>query len=263
MATNAGPGQPKPAGPEVFLRVAFVEMLFALAASQVAINAADLQSVTASLSEKMPAIFHLTLGLNLIAVSWVGWQTSVARNMPVKEEVKYWFSFAYLGLSLDVLLVILYFIVVRNVEIRQANGDFKLSHATAVPESFWILVVFLVYAAWDIVGDVLESAPGFWTAFKLALVCVPASLVCALLCFLVYLAATQRLEFAQVLYLDGALLCVVFLFRNLKVFEEPWARRLGVAGRKPFQEPRETSKYDCWLCVVLLAAYLVCMFGAF
>ncbi len=179
MAAIAGAGQPNPAAQERFLRVLFVEMLFALAASQVAIKAADLQSVAASLCEKMPAILHLTLGLSLIALSWVGWQRSVERSMPEKEEVKYWFSYAFVGLNFDVLLVTLYFIVVRNVEIKETNDIFKLSDASAVPESFWILIVFVAYAIWDFVGDVLESAPDFLTAFKLAVVCVSASLVCA------------------------------------------------------------------------------------
>ena len=263
MAANARAGQPKPTAQELFLRLAFVEMLFALAASQVAIKAADLQGVTASLCEKMPAILHLVLGLSLIALSWVGWQKSVERNEPVKEKVKYWFSLAFLGLILDVFLVTLYFIVVRNVEIRETNGIFELSDASAVPESYWIIIVFLVYAAWDILGDVLESAPDIWTAIKLAVVCVPASLVCAVLSYVVYLAATQRLECAQVLYLDGALLCVVFLFRNLKVIEEPLAQWFKVTDSKPFKKPRERSKCDPWLCGILFVAYLVCMVGAF
>ncbi len=56
---------------------------------------------------------------------------------------------------------------------------------------------------------------------------------------------------------------MVFLFRSLKVFEEPWAKRLSVDDEKPFNKERDGSKYDCRLCVILAAAYVVCMFGAF
>jgi hypothetical protein len=82
-------------------------MLFALAVSEVAIHAADLVSASGNLSDKLPALTHLVVGLVLIAASWVGWRRSVSPGM--KERVEYVFSLPFIGLLLDVLLVILYF----------------------------------------------------------------------------------------------------------------------------------------------------------
>lgn len=116
------------------LRYAFVEMLFALAVSQVAIHAADLVGIQSSLLEKLPGFAHLTLGLIVIAASWVGWRQSQSPGM--KEQIRSLFSVRFVGLLIDVLLVILYFILVRSVEIEQKSGATVHTSASALPESF-------------------------------------------------------------------------------------------------------------------------------
>jgi amino acid transporter len=113
MANVVEPNQPETdeAGEDV-LRSAFVEMLFALAASQVAIHAADLVGVDVPWQTKLPAFAHLGVGFVLIVASWLGWRQSVAPGM--KERVRYPFSVPFIGLLVDVLLVILYFIIILS-----------------------------------------------------------------------------------------------------------------------------------------------------
>ena len=67
------------------------------------------------------------------------------------------FSIPFLGLLLDVFLVILYFIIVKLVEMEQKDGRVVLAAPTAKPEASWLCVVFITYALWDILADVLSE----------------------------------------------------------------------------------------------------------
>ena len=75
---------------EGHLREAFVEMLFALAVAQVGINAADLAEFEAPWQSKLPALAHLTVGLMLIAASWLGWKLSASwrKRQMLKQKQK-------------------------------------------------------------------------------------------------------------------------------------------------------------------------------
>jgi len=189
---------------EDLLRSAFVEMLFALAVSQVAIHAADLVNVDALWQDKMPAFAHLVVGLILIAASWLGWRQSASPGMK-EDRVQYLFSLSFCGLLLDVLLVILYFIIVRNVEIEQKGGESTLGPATAAPEALWLCVVFGVYAFWDLLADVFSpgcipktSFPRMaWKALRLAFASMFTSVVCLVLCTLVYVVANKRTRYPK------------------------------------------------------------------
>ncbi len=260
---------------EDVLRFAFVEMMFALAVGQVAIHAADVLSITASLWDKTPALFHLGVGLVLIAASWVGWRQSVSPGIK-EEKVKYVISIAFVGLLIDVLLVILYFILVRNVEIEQRGGNPSLTAATAAPESFWLFVVFVVYAIWDLVADVFS--PGcippqrsrknrrknsrirkLLKVPRAMFVSAYTSVVCGVLSYMVYGDATTRKEAWAVLFLDGALVCVILLFRVLKASENIMAQHLKVTDCKAFKTPRETKGSELWWGIALFVLYIVCL----
>ena len=259
---------------EDVLRLNFVEMLFALAVGQVAINAADVVSITAALSAKAPALAHLGVGLILISASWVGWRQSKSPGM--KDKVKYLFSLAFLGLLLDVILVIIYFIVVRHVEIDQINGVPSLTEPTAVPEALGLCVVFGVYAFWDLVADVLspgcipkwtygEGKPRGWRLWKTVraiIVSMIASLICLSLSYLVYSVAATRREISQVVLLDGALVVLILFFRVVKAIENPLSEWLRVKDCKAFQQPREIQKGTPYLGVVLAALYFACVIFA-
>jgi len=214
------------------LRWTFVEMLFALAVSQVAIYVADIISLGDPLVNKVPAFAHLTVAFGLIATSWLGWRRS--RSPGMLESLKYVFSWRFLALLSDVLLVVVYFIIARGVEIEQTGGEIRLAEtASAKPESFWLCVVFGVYAMWDLATDVLSPgciplAPWrLWTGIKAAFVSMCASVFCLVLALIVAFSfATTTAGWHEVLFLDGALLCVILLFRELKAIENPLAKGL-------------------------------------
>ena len=131
------------------LRFTFVEMLFALAVSQVAMSAADLAGLAKS-SAELPSLAHLVLCLFVIATSWVGWRRS--QSPGAKPPIASIFSIRFGELLLDVLLVIFYFILVKSIEIEQVLGNPKLSAPSANPEALWISLIFVVYVAWDLIG---------------------------------------------------------------------------------------------------------------
>src|SRR5262249_10854177 len=133
------------------LRFTFVEMLFALAVGQVAIRVSDVVVHSASTSAAA-ALAHLFLGLMLIATSWFGWKQSELRTP--RHEVERLISMQTLCLLLDVLLVILYFVLVEQVDVATSPTAIGSSMPSAHPESVTLVVVFSVYVLWDLLTDV-------------------------------------------------------------------------------------------------------------
>lgn len=224
-----------PAAEGAVLRISFVEMLFALAAGQVGIHAAELVAMEGS--ARIAGVFHLILGLVVVAASWFGWQRSAVRSS--RQEVERLFSMPFMGLLLDVGLVIIYFILIEQVDITKAPNDVAVISPSARPEALWLLVVFVVYVIWDVVTDVLSpgSIPALPTGrqrisvfLRAVIACTLCSTACALLSALVLLAARDNPTTWSVVLLDVALLAVVLLFRVLKPFLEPkGAALLGVS----------------------------------
>jgi len=250
------------------LRYAFVEMLFALAVSQVAIHAADLVGIQSSLLEKLPGFAHLTLGLIVIAASWVGWRQSQSPGM--KEQIRSLFSVRFVGLLIDVLLVILYFILVRSVEIEQKSGATVHTSASALPESFWLMAVFVVYALWDLIADVFSAGclPTLsllrllWKGVRVAVVCTASSLLCLALCYVAYRSAQSAVNGIAVALVDAALLTVVLLFRVVKAIENPLSRALGVTDCKAFLTPRTVQGKELPFALFFLGLYGALLFAA-
>jgi len=260
MATREGAPSKAGLGEADPLREAFVEMLFALAVSQVAIYAADLTNVQSDWNSKLPPLVHLGLGLLLIATSWVGWRQSASPGM--KEGIRYVFSRPFVGLLLDVILVILYFIVVRTVEIQERGGEITLSSQSAQPEAGWVGGVFAVYVVWDLLSDVFceEGIPKscFFArlrkGFAAAAVSTFASLMCLIATFGIWMLASTRTEVRQVVFLDLMLGCIILVFRQLKAAENTLAPLMGVTDCKAFATRRPTRGNELWvtLCLVFL-----------
>ncbi len=246
------------------LREAFVEMLFALAVSEIAIHAAEIVSASGSVNQKIPAGMHLTVGLILIATSWVGWRRSVSPGM--RERVNSCFSIPFLGLLLDVFLVILYFIIVKLVEIEQKDGRVILTAPTARPEASWLCVVFMTYALWDILADVLSEGclPRMhsWlhrinTCMSIAVTSTFASLFCLVLAFSAMLIGSKSRSPVGVELLDLSLICIILLFRASKVVEDVMAPFLGVSDCKAFKQKRAIRGNEWVWCVSLLFGFLL------
>ena len=251
------------------LRETFVEMLFALAVAQIAIVSATLVSIDKPLLEKGPAIAHLFVALILISSSWLGWRQS--RSPGMREKIKSVFGWPYVSLLVDVVLVVLYFIIVQAVEVKQSDPP-DLTPPSASPEARWISIVFFVYVIWDLIVDVLapgaipHDRSGIRLVFKYlraSIVSTFASFSSLILIFLVFQLAKQKVSPLQVICLDGSLVFVIFLFRAAKALETPLTRWLKVQDCPAFRKPRLVhtgERYGGWACfvgyIVLMAAVL-------
>jgi len=251
------------------LRVTFVEMLFALATAQVAINTAALVEIATDVEHKLPAGAHLFMALLLIACSWVGWRKSSSPGM--QEKIANVFTPSFVGLLLDVFLVILYFILVQNGEVN-VGPPVSLGAASAKPEALVLLWVFGIYIFWDVIVDVFSpgcapNSPMVLVLFKgifAAIVSALASFLCFVLVALVWWFAGKTSSSHQVIALDIALCATILLFRAAKGLENPFSRWLRVTDWRAFRNPREVSltvKIWGWICfVVYLTAIVVCYF---
>jgi hypothetical protein len=272
MSGNSSPA-PESASDEDVLRTAFIEMLFALAAGQVAVEVFDV--VSAKDNTGIPKYYcyaHLTLALFVIAASWVGWRQSVSPGM--KSKVKRIFSLAFVGLMIDVILVLLYFIVVKAAEIGSQNGEPVLTAPSASPEASWISIVFGVYVIWDLFADVFETdcipsrvnvlskpVEYCWVVGKLMFVSTFASALCLGLClFSLHLA--NSVGGFSVLLVDLMLLAAVIIFRAAKGLEKWLAPALGVEDCKAFEKPREIGNSDVFWGTFMAVAYIAAAFLA-
>jgi hypothetical protein len=241
------------------LRETFVEMLFALAVGQIAVNVAAIVTIPEKFITKLPAFSHSGVALLLIATSWVGWRQSNSPGM--KKLITSVFSMPFIGLLMDVVLVVLYFIVVQKVEVDLSATPPLLKAASVLPEAMGLMWVFGTYALWDLIADVLSEncipkAIRFrlWKMFRAALV----SMFTSLFCFgLVALVAWQGHEASVigVVALDVALAATILLFRSAKGVENLLAPLLRVTDCSAFERPRAVTRAEHCGGVVCLALY--------
>jgi hypothetical protein len=218
--------------PQVRLRFEFVELLFALATAEIAVEFGVLASAHLTLSEAPTAYTHLVLATVLVAASWVGWSQSKAPGNITR--VTGVFSWAFVVLLVDVALVVFYFIIARGVDVATTpSGQVSVS-PSAEKETFWVMVVLLVYLLWDVLTKALIPAPEaqtnfwrrlwgreFWERGWVSVVCAAAGVV-SWLCL--HAAASVR----GIIAADVALLALVLLFRALKQRHWPWSTVCGV-----------------------------------
>lgn len=127
----------------------FVQILFSLAAAEIAKQASDrfLQDYELGrFLDSAPAYFHLLIATVLVTTSWIGWSRSYKKHSYKLDKV---FSINFIRLLLDIALVTLYFILIKSVEIRDDNLDMAPS---AKPEAFFITLIFIIYFIWDVLS---------------------------------------------------------------------------------------------------------------
>lgn len=256
---------PSPPAPDDQMRYSFVEMLFALAISQIAIHAADLASTTGTTWQMLPATAHLILSFTVIITSWVGWRNSQAPG--IKRQIQSIFSKRMVGLIVDVALVIIYFILVRSVEIQQQNGATVFSQPSSHPDAKWICVIFFIYLLWDffydaLQQDALKASDGKTNSFQLIRVMLASGWASALSLLMAYvvLSYSQQVQTSlTVVFFDAALICVILIFRVLKCFERDFAAILHVEACPAFlnvRPPIPNYKLLTWLLIVLYGLFL-------
>jgi hypothetical protein len=180
-------------------------MMFAVAAGEIGIQAAEL--VKADLWARgmviysIPAWSHLLLAAFVIAASWVGWSRSQA-SLTIRD-VSDVLSRPFLVLLLDVLLVIAYIVIVKNVEIDTSSGVLQVN-PSALKESFWLLVVFFGYFCWDLLTKV--GLPMFMRRTAVSFLCLCVALVA-------WWFLHRLTEHWRVVFADLAWLALLLLFR--------------------------------------------------
>jgi len=190
---------------ELKLRHEFVGMMFAVAIGEVGLQTATLVRAH-NWIHFLPAYSHLFLATVIIATSWVGWSLSHSRGG--QKDVQSVFESEFVVLLLDALLVVIYFIIVRAVDVNVISEDNIRLNASAQPEAFWILVIFWIYLVWDI--------PTKWPLTKPENgVRVLATAFCLTLAYVIK-KSVESADPAHVLTADLALLSLVLLFRALK-----------------------------------------------
>lgn len=214
---------------ELRIRHQFVGMLFALTIGQIAVYSYELTSIPDQGGRRFAALSHLVLCALLVIASWVGWSRSKAPGM--LQRVQGVFEWLFIVLLLDVLLVVLYFIMVRKVEIGNSLlGGKYFGAPSAREETLWMILIFAAYAAWDTVAEVLvkfchpcgpasdadlsktrRRLPGLIAKHAFA------SFVCSCLAFVAYCTTATRVHsVGAVVVTDLALIDLVFLFRAMK-----------------------------------------------
>jgi len=137
------------------LHLTFVEMLFALAIGQIAIELSkiidyQLMSTQPFLSV-VPAYSHLLLAAVVISTSWVGWRNSRFSGTHIKDV----FTLDYIELAVDVILVFMYFVLARAVDIPDSPNDSFTPIASF--EAKTVAIIISTYAVWDIVSCRTDS----------------------------------------------------------------------------------------------------------
>jgi hypothetical protein len=164
---------------------------------------------------------YLALTTALVTTSWLGW----SRSVQAAPRVQNVFTWLFVMLLIDLALVICYFVIANNVGIRR-HGDTPATRS-ATKETVGIMVVFFGYLVWDIVTHGPRDYLAHWERLE-NLVYARATLLCFGLAGLSWAALRKINGNKPVVFVDLALLCLVFLFRALKEKEWPWLVALSV-----------------------------------
>lgn len=208
---------------EPTLRHEFVAMMFAVAIGEVGVQTASLVQADHWV-HFLPAYSHLFLATMVITASWVGWTRSPSPG--AREDVASVVGREFVVLLLDVFLVVVYFILVKSVDIKEGQ-PLKLN-ASAQPETRWIFVIFVTYVFWDLVTKGTDYVKRKtislreWSA-KYGVRMLP-TIGCLVFLYLMkpYFYAADA---PHVLTADIALVCLVLVFRTLKLVVGPQAER--------------------------------------
>ena len=190
------------------LHLTFVEMLFALAIGQIAIDLSrliDYQLISSqTFYAVVPAYSHLLLAFAVISTSWVGWRNSQFSGTHIENV----FTLDYIELAVDVILVFMYFVLARAVEIPDSPNDSLSPNASF--EATAVAIIISTYAIWDLIScrtDKTKICQRWW-----------ASISCAIISWLlVWLGIGGTKTVLAVLFADVSLIVLILTFRAMKL----------------------------------------------
>ena len=241
----------------------FVAMLFALSAASVATSAADVALLMGKEDEilsLLPAISHVVLTLLVISMSWIEWSRSIdplSEKNPFETIVQW----RFLLLLLDVGLVVLYFLLAREIETKEVfvniAGESEartiLSDPSSAGEIKWSLYILFGYLLYDIAADVFQNeTKRKW--MRNAFVGCFASIVALGAVFLIKVLVPPDPTAASVVLTDMALVAVFAGFRLLKGLEF-FAAGLCKVDKVHFRKRDEFQKWAvvAWVLFIVVA----------
>lgn len=282
------PGPPPVARAE--LQKTFVAMLFAFVAATVAQQLGEILVVATKswkLANSAPemliaakgdgwlllvASMHALLALTMVTVSWFSWSRSQAAMH--KSDIDTVFSRKFLIFIVEIFLVTLYFSISKSAEtdyaayLKDGSTASFVKNPSARPEAFQLLWVFMVFAAWDYLVDVLR--PFKWKRLRVStpflhirrvIAFCGVSLFCALIAYLVGLATPIKGGTAsQIVFGDIALILTVFLFIAAKPFEHFLARGMAkdmIGDVTVRDRPTSKDKRRFWILLSLVVISMI------
>ena len=191
------------------LRFLFVQFLFGLTAAEVAVKFSDLflKSHLFSTPAFWPLLSHLVLATVLIGTSWVGWSNSTSAK--TIRGVKSVFSKPFVVLIFDVILVIMYYMLVRSTGITGENQRSSVSDLITVEyPTRLVAFIFIVYLVWDIITK--------WPITRKVLLRITLTFICACFAFLIWFFLHTIKDTYDTRSVYAALLFLDLSFRALK-----------------------------------------------
>ena len=190
------------------LHLTFVEMLFALAIGQIAIEISKLIDYQLTSSQSfwsvVPAYSHLLLAFVVISTSWVGWRNSRFCGSTIEDV----FSLDYIELAFDIALVVMYFILARAVEIPCSRSDSLAPNASF--EAKTVAVIITSYLFWDLISCRTNLKKKITQRMWVPVCCTVISWV------LVWQGLGATVSVKGVLFADLCLIFLILTFRAMK-----------------------------------------------
>lgn len=203
------------------LHIGFVEILFALAAAEIATTGhgaysdPPIQSF-ADFREFLPQLAHLLLCLVIVGASWFAWGSSKHRA----RHVSVLSSLGFLEFVTDAVIVLLYFVLIKEVD---ARGE-----PSAKPEVWLLLVIFGLYLLWDVITCLESSERTWWNEWMKASFWAIV-LLGGLLAMIAWAKPTALTEYRSVLYFDGFAFALVLWHRVRESPAGEWGDRTRTA----------------------------------
>ena len=227
------------------IRWVLVAMLYALAAKDIAICLADWTRATETREAlisldavALAPLMHILLAAMAIATGWIVWTRSMApgNHQPLKSL----FSPQFVVLMFEIMPVVLCLILISKIELVEvqtivpdpaavrieqpdtppqlvSRGAVALGVPTANEEALWVFAAFLIYLAWDFVGDIFMRVRRDAAAWCLRLA---ASFACAVMAWFVWRAVdATELPPSTVIAADVVLIGLFIAFHALKSVE--------------------------------------------
>ena len=190
------------------LHLIFVEMVFALAIGQIALDLSKLIDYQLIPSQTfcalVPAYSHLLLAFVVISTSWVGWHNSRFCGTQIKDV----FTLDYIELALDIALVVMYLILARAVEIPDSPNDALSPNASF--EAWLVAIIITTYLLWDLISCRRNFKEKFTQRLWVSACCTVISWL------LVLYGIGGAGTVSAVLFADLCLIALILTFRAMK-----------------------------------------------